>query len=107
MYKRQDIGVMDVAYDYDVAMTIKATGNSVKITYPDFSGYQEIDPNAMPELAAEPTPDTAVEAQKTVYITKTGKRYHYDDSCNGGTYYESTLEEALNRGLTPCEKCVA
>jgi len=55
----EDIGVMDVAYDYDVAMTIKATGNSVKITYPDFSGYQEIDPNAMPELAAEPTPDTA------------------------------------------------
>lgn len=43
---------------------------------------------------------------KTVYVTKTGKRYHYDSSCNGGTYYASTLEDALSRGLTPCNKCV-
>lgn len=42
----------------------------------------------------------------TVYVTKTGKRYHYSDSCNGGTYYPATLEEAKNRGLTPCNKCV-
>ncbi len=42
----------------------------------------------------------------TVYITRTGKRYHYDNSCNGGTYYPSTLEEAKSRGLTPCNKCV-
>ena len=41
-----------------------------------------------------------------VYVTKTGKRYHYDNNCNGGTYYESTMEEALARNLTPCEKCV-
>lgn len=41
-----------------------------------------------------------------IYITKTGKHYHYDPNCNGGTYYESTLEEALSRGLTPCDKCV-
>ena len=39
-------------------------------------------------------------------ITKTGKRYHYSNSCNGGTYYASTLEEALRQGLTPCQKCV-
>lgn len=42
----------------------------------------------------------------TVYITKTGKKYHYDGSCNGGTYIASTLEEALSRGLTPCQKCI-
>ena len=41
-----------------------------------------------------------------VYITKTGKRYHYSNSCNGGTYYAATLEEVLRRGLTPCQKCV-
>lgn len=41
-----------------------------------------------------------------IYITKTGKKYHYDNSCNGGTYYEVTLDEALARGLTPCNKCV-
>lgn len=41
-----------------------------------------------------------------IYVTPTGKRYHYDSSCNGGTYIESTLAAALGRGLTPCQKCV-
>ena len=40
------------------------------------------------------------------YVTKTGKRYHYSGTCNGGTYYEATLAEAMGRGLTPCDKCV-
>ena len=42
----------------------------------------------------------------TIYVTATGDRYHYDNNCNGGTYYPSTLEEAKKRGLTPCKKCV-
>lgn len=42
----------------------------------------------------------------TVYITPTGKRYHYSSSCNGGKYYKSTLSEAKSKGLTPCKKCV-
>lgn len=41
-----------------------------------------------------------------IYVTKTGKRYHFDGSCNGGTFYEATLAEAMGRGLTPCDKCV-
>lgn len=41
-----------------------------------------------------------------IYVTKTGEKYHYSDSCNGGTYYEATLAEAMGRGLTPCDKCV-
>ena len=32
---------MDVAYAYDMTMTVNATGKRVKITFPDFSGYQE------------------------------------------------------------------
>lgn len=43
---------------------------------------------------------------RTVYVTKTGKRYHYSSSCNGGNYYPSTLSAAIARGLTPCNKCV-
>ncbi len=43
---------------------------------------------------------------RTIYRTKNGKRYHYDGNCNGGTYYPTTLEEALNARLTPCQKCV-
>ncbi|MGI5958344.1 MAG: hypothetical protein ACOX60_02875 [Massiliimalia sp.] len=41
-----------------------------------------------------------------VWVTPTGKRYHYDSTCNGGHYYQATLEEALSRGLTPCKKCI-
>ena len=43
---------------------------------------------------------------RTIYVTPTGKKYHYSSSCNGGTYIASTLEKALARGLTPCKKCV-
>lgn len=50
--------------------------------------------------------DSSMVQNKTVYITRTGKRYHFNSSCNGGTYYASTLQDALSRGLTPCEKCV-
>ncbi|MGL4790288.1 MAG: copper amine oxidase N-terminal domain-containing protein [Anaerotignaceae bacterium] len=41
-----------------------------------------------------------------VYITKTGKKYHYSNSCNGGTYFKSTLKQALAKNLGPCSKCV-
>lgn len=41
-----------------------------------------------------------------LYATPTGKRYHADSSCNGGTYYETDQAEILGRGLTPCDKCI-
>ena len=55
---------------------------------------------------AQTTGQKAQATYRTIYVTRTGKKYHYDPHCNGGTYYESTLEEALARGLTACEKCV-
>lgn len=54
---------------------------------------------------AEEKPQQTAPQGNTVYVTKTGKKYHYDDSCNGGTYYASTLEAAKSRGLTACDKC--
>lgn len=51
------------------------------------------------------TKSSSTSNSKTVYITPTGKRYHYDNHCNGGTYIKSTLKEAKARGLTPCQKC--
>ena len=64
-------------------------------------------PEPEPEQVVPPTPQPEPEPEgPTVYVTKTGKRYHYDSTCNGGTYYQSTLQEALKRGLTPCQKCV-
>ena len=57
--------------------------------------------NLTKAVIKNPTP-----AVKTVYITKTGKRYHYDSKCGNGKYYASTLSEARKKGLTPCQKCV-
>ena len=51
------------------------------------------------------TPAVSVPQGRTIYVTATGKRYHYDNNCGRGTYYPATMEEALARGLTPCEKC--
>lgn len=56
--------------------------------------------SAPAESPPAPTQDT-----KTVYVTPTGKRYHYSSHCNSGTYLPSTLQEALDAGLTPCKKC--
>lgn len=42
----------NVTYDYDMTMKVNATGSDVKITYPDFSKFQEVDPTQVPGLAA-------------------------------------------------------
>ena len=41
----------------------------------------------------------------TVYITPTGKRYHFSATCGGKNSTAVPLEEALGLGLTPCGKC--
>ena len=43
---------------------------------------------------------------QTVYYTRTGEKYHYNSNCGNGTYYPCTLQEALDKGLEPCKKCV-
>lgn len=45
-------------------------------------------------------------AQNTVYVTPTGKRYHYSKECAGKNGTATTLQNAKARGLTPCAKCV-
>lgn len=44
-----------------------------------------------------------VKAQ-TVYVTRTGSKYH-THKCGNGTYYASSLSDAIARGLTACKKC--
>lgn len=46
------------------------------------------------------------DSERLIYITKTGHKYHYDESCNGGNYFRTTLIDAQKLGLEPCEKCV-
>lgn len=68
-------------------------------------------PQTQKETTTKPTtPTTALSSdepeQMTVYYTKTGKRYHYENPCGNGTFYPTTLADAKSRGLTPCQKCV-
>ena len=62
-------------------------------------------PAQEPTKAETPAQEPAKQTERKVYRTKTGKRYHYDSHCNGGDYYEVTLSQAENAGLTPCKKC--
>ena len=49
------------------------------------------------------------DSQKTVFITPKGKKYHFDEGCNGLTRAKSisstTLANAKAQGYTPCAKC--
>ena len=48
-------------------------------------------------------------AESTVYITKTGKKYHYRRNCKGlnsaRSVYTATRSEAVSKGLTACAIC--
>lgn len=46
------------------------------------------------------------DAQITVYITKSGSKYHNENPCGNGTYYPISLADAKAQGYEPCEKCV-
>ena len=41
-----------------------------------------------------------------IYAAPSGKRYHNDPQCPGKNGCRITWEEAAERGLTPCKKCV-
>ena len=49
---------------------------------------------------------TTPQSGHAIYITRTGSKYHYDSTCNGGTYWEVPYATAIGMGLTPCDKCV-
>lgn len=44
--------------------------------------------------------------ENIVYITRTGSKYHHDNTCNGGTYWAVPYESAVGMGLKACDKCV-
>lgn len=50
----------------------------------------------------EPPKDTS----RTVYVTPSGNKYHYDPQCGGKNSTATTLNQAKRIGLSPCSKCV-
>lgn len=71
-----------------------------------------INPTAPPARQTQAPAQSGGQAKSTdpngrvIYITDTGQRYHYDNHCNGGTYYPGTWDEVQRRNLTPCNRCV-
>lgn len=80
--------------------------DSVTKTTPDQQTTTTINKPSQPATSNKTPAKETEQKSNTVYVTKTGKRYHYSSSCNGGTYTASTLQAAKTRGLTPCSKCV-
>lgn len=93
-----------VAESLNATVNWDSASDTVKISTSGSTSAQTTPSNT--QTSTSTTTSTQSSTNKTVYVTKTGKRYHYDNNCNGGTYYPSTLSEAQSRGLTPCNKCV-
>lgn len=64
-------------------------------------------PAPAPKPEPAPSPNTANDNTigREVYITPTGKRYHFNSSCGGKNSYPTSLSKAKQMGLTPCKKC--
>ena len=50
--------------------------------------------------------NTEVTYSGVVYVTPTGKRYHYSASCAGKNARSTSLSAAKSSGKTPCRSCV-
>lgn len=59
---------------------------------------------AQPAKKSTQTASKKPSVGSTVYITRTGKKYH-THKCGNGTFYQVSLSEAKSKGLTPCKKC--
>lgn len=70
-------------------------------------------PSGEPELATavpSPTATSSAVAERsngsTVWISKTGSKYHSDPNCSGmKTPSQLSRSEAENKGYTPCKRC--
>ncbi len=71
----------------------------------EFTFYQSGRPLKRTSTTKESTTSTSQFTGK-VYITRKGTKYHYDIECGNNEFYECTLEQALDRGLEPCKRCV-
>ena len=84
---------LDAVLSFDALESVARDASEPDAVFPVF-----------PSSSASSSADSGVANSQTVLVTRTGSKYH-THKCGNGTYYEATLDEALARGLTPCEKC--
>lgn len=61
---------------------------------------------APPSHSGTADADVPVDKSVQLYATPGGQRYHYDAACPGENAQAITWDEATQRGLTPCQRCV-
>ena len=73
----------------------------------DGGGYLDFAPSADTENgdAGRSIPSAEKNGGMTVYITPTGKCYHFDADCGGKNSVPTTLDSAVSSGYRPCKKC--
>lgn len=60
---------------------------------------------AVPEVSV-PKEDTSTPVSATVWLSRTGKKYHSNPSCsNMKNPIKATLDDAIAQGRTACSKC--
>ena len=82
---------------------VQQSGSETVVTLSD-KAEKQTEKSAEKKITETAQDDTS--ADRIVYITKTGKKYHYSYNCSDVDFYECTLSEALEMGLEPCGNCV-
>lgn len=110
---KADYNNIKVTLDGQQVNLVDANGKAVEPFAIDGTTYLPIRAVASAlglDVAWDGTTNTAVltspDEEQSVYITRTGSKYHYDSHCNGGTYWEVPYDTAIGMGLEPCSKCV-
>ena len=91
-------GVSFCIYCYNVQPTII-------IDYTTGASRMENDMSNAETPPLEPDVSNNENTSQGVYRTPSGKKYHLDAECGGKNSYSTTIEDALDAGLTPCSKC--
>ncbi len=86
--------------------TAKPTTTKKVTTTAKHTTTKKVITTAKPTTTKKVTTTKNPENSRTVYITETGKKYHYENPCGNGTYFSVSLSEAKSLGLEPCKKCV-
>lgn len=108
-----------VSYDYTTSSKIKGTESSTSKTSSETVYSETVSKESQSEAVSSEKASsyTAVSSEsessaeqsstqsQTVYRTPTGKRYHLDPDCGGKNSTATTLQKAIDSGLTPCKKC--
>lgn len=114
-YGHPDQTVLDLFKKYDVNVyatyelgTIVATSDGKNITLD--KNAMTIQANAPPVVTTQEEPQgknssNSNQQERTVYRTKSGKKYHRAGCSYLKSCIEVTLSEALSMGLSPCSRC--